>query len=206
MIWCADGLGLSAALIAVGVAEIAKTEISAAYFVPDAKIKAIISSVSAVMLLMVGGCYQPAPCWTMNKPAREDFPAHMIADAHHRHDGEDEAEHGDVDGDEKHQGGDDERAGEGLCPMEAHGRPCGGRAAVMMDGVEDFEDFGCVHPAVGPIKPCVVDGEIGQQAEREIPERHGVEVGIYLRPAMMLPAPCDDPCGRGVDEGAGEAP
>lgn len=47
----------------------------------------------------------------MNEPAGEYFPAHMIANAHNRHDGEDEAEHRDVDRDEEHQGGDDEGAG-----------------------------------------------------------------------------------------------
>lgn len=47
----------------------------------------------------------------MNEPAGEHLPAHMIANAHHRHNGEDEAEHPDVNGDEEHQGGDDESAG-----------------------------------------------------------------------------------------------
>jgi hypothetical protein len=62
------------------------------------------------MFLMVCRCYQPAPCWTMNEPAGEHLPAHMIANPHHRHDGEDKAEHPDVNGDEEDQGGDDESA------------------------------------------------------------------------------------------------
>lgn len=90
--------------------------------------------------------------------------------------------------------------------MEAHRGPCGGRPAVVMHGVEDFEDFGRMHPAVRPVEPCVVDDEIGQQADGEVPQRHGVDISVNLRPAMMLPAPCDDACGRSIDERAGEAP
>lgn len=47
----------------------------------------------------------------MNEPAGEYFPAHMIANPHHRHDGENEAEYPDMDRDAEDQSGDDESAG-----------------------------------------------------------------------------------------------
>src|SRR3546814_10654983 len=59
---------------------------------------------------------------------------------------------------------------------------------------------------VGPIEETVVEQQIEKQADRQIPERPGVDVAIDAGPAMRLPAPGDDAGGQAVARGAGEAP
>jgi hypothetical protein len=141
----------------------------------------------------------------MNEPFGKHFPAHMVAHAHDRHDAKHPCEHANMDGDEENEQRDDEGSGQRFGPVKAHRRPCGGRAAFVMHSVKDFEESRFVHPAVRPIKPCVVDREISKQADRQIPERHGMNIGVNLGPAALLPAPCDDARRRCIDERAGEA-
>src|SRR5690606_33834706 len=81
----------------------AKPDIGAARLVPKAEIETIIPPVSGMMPLVMRCGYQPFPRRSMDQRAREHLPPHMIADAHHRHDREHEAEHRDVDGDQEHQ-------------------------------------------------------------------------------------------------------
>src|SRR3546814_18588590 len=53
---------------------------------------------------------------------------------------------------------------------------------------------------------CSSDLEIDEQAERQIPERIGVNAGIDARPAVRLPPPGDDTRRNPVYRGAREAP
>src|SRR3546814_16792187 len=57
---------------------------------------------------------------------------------------------------------------------------------------------------MGPIEPCVVGEEIDEQAERQIPERLGVNAGIDARPAVRLPPPGADTRRKLVYRGARE--
>lgn len=82
--------------------EIDRIAISAAQAVPVAEIEAIVAAILPVMPLMMACCYQPLSQRSMNDTVGKHFPAHMIADAHHRHDREDEAEQSHVNGDEVH--------------------------------------------------------------------------------------------------------
>ncbi len=76
----------------------------------------------------------------------------------------------------------------------------------MMNGMGGLEDGGPVHPAMRPVEPGVVRDQIEQHRNRPVPERPGVDVGVDLRPAAILPAPGDDPGRHAVDRGGGEAP
>jgi hypothetical protein len=92
----------------------------------------------------------------MNDEAREHFPAHMIGDAHDRHNRQHQPQCADVDRDQKHQSRNDNRPRERFPWVKTHGCPCCWRAAFMVDGMGFFEPPRPVHQAVGPVKPCVV--------------------------------------------------
>src|SRR3546814_15079365 len=70
--------------------------IGAARLVPETEIEAIISPIGGVVPLVMRRRYQPAPRRSMDERARKHLPPHMIADAHHRHDREQESEHSDM--------------------------------------------------------------------------------------------------------------
>ena len=72
--------------------------------------------------------------------------------------------------------------------------------------MRDFEGTRLVHPAVRPVKPCVMSKEIEDGADGEIPERIVADVGVNAGPAVMLPSPCNDPGGNAVNAGAQQAP
>src|SRR3546814_9013185 len=108
----------------------------------------------------------------------------MIADAHHRHDRKHETEHPDMDRDEEDERGDDDRAGYRLQRVKAHRRPGGRRAARVVDRMGAPKQARPVHPAMGPIEPCVVGEEIDEQAERQIPERRSEEHTSELQSLM----------------------
>src|SRR3546814_1264552 len=116
----------------------------------------------------------------------------MIADAHHRHDRKHETEHPDMDRDEEDERGDDDRAGYRLQRVKAHRRPGGRRAARVVDRMGEPKPARPVHPAMGTIEPCVVGEEIDEKAERQIPERIGVNARIDTRPPLRLPPPRSD--------------
>ena len=111
-----------------------------------------------------------------------------------------------MDGDEEHQRRDHHRAGQRLPGVEAHRRPGRGWAAGMMHRMGDAKQLGPMHPAVRPVEPGVMGGEIEQHRQRQIPERHRRDIGVDARPAMRLPTPGDHARGHAVDERRGQRP
>ena len=139
-------------------------------------------------------------------PGREDLPAHVIGHTHNRHDRQDQAKRADLNGNCEDQQRNHDRARQRLAPMEAHRRPGGGRAAGMVDGVIASEQRRHVHRPVRPVEPGVVQEQVQEHRDRQIPERIGVDIGIDARPAFGLPSPGDDAGGDPVDRRRGEAP
>ncbi len=117
-----------------------------------------------MMLLMMRRRYQAFTEPSMNDSTRKYFPAHMIGDAHDRHYRQHQPQCADMDRDQKHQRRNDNRAGERLPWVKAHGRPSGWRAALMVDGMGRFEPPRPMHQPVGPVKPSVM-GEQVKKAE-----------------------------------------
>src|SRR3546814_19900512 len=76
----------------------------------------------------------------------------------------------------------------------------------MVHRMGEAEPARAMEQPVGPIEETVVEQQIEKQADRQIPERPGVDVAIDAGPAMRLPAPGDDAGGQAVDRGDGEAP
>ena len=76
----------------------------------------------------------------------------------------------------------------------------------MMDRMIGAKRLGLVHPAVGPIKPCVMKEEIGEQRNRHPPQRISGRIGVDSRPATLLPAPCDHPGGHAINRRRSKAP
>src|SRR3546814_17958318 len=72
-------------------------------------IEAIISPIGGVVPLVMRRRYQPPPRRSMDERARKHLPPHMIADAHHRHDREPDAEHRELDRDQAAKRGNNER-------------------------------------------------------------------------------------------------
>ena len=142
----------------------------------------------------------------MDNGGRKHLPPHMIGDPHQRHDGKHPSQRADVDRDQKHQCGDDHRTGERFPRMEAHRRPGSRRLTRMVDRVGDPEWGRPVHPAVSPVKPCVVRNEEEQHGNRQPPQRKIMRVAINPRPAARLPAPRHNPRWHTIDRCRGEAP
>ena len=130
----------------------------------------------------------------------------MIGDAHDRHDAQHAAQCRDMDRDQEHECGDDYCPGQCLPGVKAHCGPGGGGAAGVVDGVGGAEPEGAVHQAVGPVKPGVVQREIKQDREGDIPKRLRVHVSIDPRPAPVLPSPGEDARWHAVNRGGGERP
>ena len=74
-----------------------------------------------------------------------------------------------MDGDDENQQRDNDRAGQRLARVKAHGRPRGGIAAGVVDGVHPLEEARRMHRPVRPVKPRIVREEIQQHRERRIP-------------------------------------
>jgi hypothetical protein len=86
----------------------------------------------------------------------------MIGDAHKRHDRKHNRQCADMHGDDEDEGGDEYSAGYRFPWVKAHRRPCGRRAAGVMNGVRQFERARAVHAAVSPVEPTVVQQERDQ--------------------------------------------
>ena len=145
------------------------------------------------------GCYQPIPYAGMNKPPGKHFPAHVIGYAHQRHDAQNQRQHADVHGYEKHQRGDHDGTGQGLDRVETHCGPRGGWAAGMVYGMGDAEPLGPVHPAMCPVEPGVMREEVEEQRKRQVPQRVGGQIGVDHRPPPFLPAPGHYSCRHAVN-------
>ncbi len=149
---------------------------------------------------------QPPTDWPRHHPARKHFPPHMVANPHNGHHREYKCQRSDMHRDHENERGNNHCAGERLPRVEAHRRPSGGRTAGVMNGVGDAEGGGCVHPAVGPVKPRIMSEKGEEDREWQIPKRIGADIGVDQRPAPVLPAPRDDPGRYAVDRRTGEAP
>ena len=159
-----------------------------------------------MMALVMAGGDGPAAQRPLGPPARKHFPAHMVGDAHQRHDAQHQTQHRDMDRHQEHQRRDHHRAGQRLDRVEAHRRPGGWRAAVMMHGMGDPEPFGLMHPAMRPVKPCVMREQIDEQRYRQIPERIGCHIAIDRGPSAFLPAPHHHARRDAIDGSAIERP
>ena len=62
----------------------------------------------------------------------------------------------------------------------------------MMNGMRGAKPPWPVHQSVGPIKPCVMREKERENRQRQIPERICADIRINLRPARILPAPCNN--------------
>jgi hypothetical protein len=159
-----------------------------------------------MMPLMMTCRDQPCPQRPPPHPGREYLPAHMIGNPHNRHDRQHQAQRGDMNGNYEDQQRNHDRAGQRLAPMEAHRRPGGGWAAGMVDGVIAAEQRRHVHRPVRPVEPGVVQEQVEEHRDRQVPERPGMDIGIDARPAFRLPSPGDDAGGDAVDRRRGQAP
>lgn len=154
---------------------------------------------------MAGG-YQPLACPALNEPLRKHLPPHVVGDAHDGHDGENGEQRADMDRHEQHEQRNDDGAGQRFPRVEAHGGPGGRRVAGVVDGVGDAVDRGPVHPAMGPVEPCVVEREVGEHRGWEPPQGIVGHVGVDAGPAMLLPPPRDDAGGDAVKESGRQRP
>jgi hypothetical protein len=147
------------------------------------------------------GCrYHPAPCQAMNEPRRKHLPAHMVAGPHERHD----EQHGEYDANvqrqDEHQSGNDDRAGKRFPRMKAHRSPGRGRAAGMVHPMDRPEEQGVMHRPVRPVEPRVVYRQAQQERDRQPPKRIVAGILVYPGPAQFTPTPGDKPCRRSVDD------
>ena len=158
------------------------------------------------MFLMMGRRDDPLTHAPMHHGFGKHLPPHMVANPHEGHDGEDDRQGRHMNGNNEHKRWNNNRARHGLPRMKAHRRPGRWRAAVMMHGMGNSEQPGLVHPAMRPIKPCVVGEKKEQDGNGQIPERIVDRVGVYLRPTLRLPAPSDDASWHTIDAGRSQAP
>ena len=184
----------------------AQPSIGAAQPIPDAEIEAIIAAIVAVMALVMRRGNQPAPGRAIDDRPRKHLPAHMVGDAHDRHDRQQRGKRAPVQRHRQHQRGDHHRAGQRFPWMEAHRRPGGRWPAGVMHRVRDAERLGPVHPAVRPVEPCIVREQAERERHRPPPERPSMEIGIDARPAVRAPAPGEDARRDTVDRRRGQAP
>ena len=75
-----------------------------------------------------------------------------------------------------------------------------------MNRVRQFEPIGLVHQAVRPVKPSVMDEEIDEDRQWQIPQRIIAGVLINPSPPPILPRPHDKACWHPVNRGTGERP
>ena len=142
----------------------------------------------------------------MNEGPRKDFPAHMIGHAHHGHDQENHSQHPGVDWHRKHQRGNEQAHDNRFNRVKIHRRPGRGRTAGVVHGMDRLEHARAVHPAVGPVKPGIVEREVDEQRKRHPPQRIGLRIGVNPGPAALLPAPHDHACRHAVDRRRGKTP
>src|SRR4051812_30405773 len=93
---------------------------------------------------------------------------------------------------EEHECGNDNGTGERLPRMKAHRGPRSRRATGMMYGMSGAEQPGAVHPAMGPVEPCVVRKKKSKDRQRHVQERKAMHVSVDPRPPAPLPPPRDD--------------
>ena len=155
----------------------------------------------------MAGCYQPTSQRGMNETAREHLPPHVIGHAHDRRDGQHHPQHRQMDRHNEREQRHNNRSADRFDRVEAHRSPCGGRAAVMVDSMGKPEQaWIMVHRAVAPIKPAVLNKQIDEDRNRQIPKRVGRPINVKQRPIVMAPQPKDDACRCAVNECGDQRP
>ena len=180
--------------------------VRAATLVPEAEIQPVIAGVALVMRLVVAGGDDMAAEPAVDPAGGEHLPAHVIGDAHHRGDGEDDAERGPVDRDDEGQRRDQQRAGQRLPGMKRHRRPGGRRLGGMVDGVDGLEQPRPVHPAVRPVKPGVVEEQVERDAGQPPQRGAKAEISGDRGETEEAPAGEHDACGDAVNHGGKQRP
>ncbi len=158
------------------------------------------------MFLMMGRRDHPLTQWPMHHRFGKHLPAHMVANPHDGHDGENHSQRHNMNGNDEHKRWNNNRPGHRLPRMKAHRRPGRWGAAVMMHGMGNAEQPRLMHPAMRPVKPCIMGQQKEQDRNGQIPERIVRRTGVYLRPTLGLPAPGHDACGRPINAGRSKAP
>ena len=100
--------------------------------------------------------YQPAPCYPLDYEPRENLPAHVICHPHYRHNGQNDSQSENVYGDEENEQRYENRQCQRFNRVEAHRRPGGGWPARMVHGMGNPKNPWTVHPAMRPVKPCIL--------------------------------------------------
>src|SRR3546814_5930983 len=80
-----------------------------------------------------------------------------------------------MDRDQEDKRGNDDRARDRLDRVKAHRRPRSRRSAFMVHRMGEAEPARAMEQPVGPIEETVVEQQIEKQADRQIPERPGVD-------------------------------
>ena len=158
------------------------------------------------MFLMMGRRDDPLTQWPMHHRFGKHLPTHMVANPHEGHDGEDHGQRGNMNGNDEHKCGNNNRPRHCLPRVKAHRRPGCWGAAVMMHGMGNAEQPGLMHPAMRPVKPCIMGQQKEQDRNGQIPERIVRRVSVYLRPTLRLPAPSHHACGRAINAGRRKTP
>src|SRR6056297_962206 len=101
-----------------------KAAIRPAHSIPEAEIQSVIASIILMMLLVMAGGYHPTSQRGMNETTRKHFPPHVIGHAHDSRHTKNQAQHGNMYGDQKHKHRNYNRAAYAFYRMEAHRGPC----------------------------------------------------------------------------------
>lgn len=84
------------------------------------------------------------------------------------------------------------RAANRLNRVKTHCCPGSWRPTFMMNSMSELKPAAQVKQSVGPIKPGVMQEQIDQQRDRQIPKRIKADIHVNLCPTPILPAPCDN--------------
>ena len=161
-----------------------------------------------MMPLMMTCRDQPAACYPFNYEPRENFPAHVICHAHYRHNGQNDSQSADMNGDEENEQWNHDRERSALRPDESSSRPR--RSAVGCRGERHGRGGTtrgrCIQP-VRPVKPRIVrETDRGISTAARYHKGKAGDIGVDQRPAMIVPTPGDDAGGNAVNRRAQERP
>ena len=92
-----------------------------------------------MMAVMVTGGNEPRARPALDQEAGKQLPAHVIGNAHHGHDGQDQKQPPIMDRDQEDEQWDHKGPGDRFDGVEAHGCPGGRRPAGMMNSMSSPE-------------------------------------------------------------------
>ncbi len=99
----------------------------------------------------------------------------------------------------EHQKGYDNCPANRLNRVKTHCCPGSWRAALMMNRMSELKPAAQVKQSVGPIEPGVMQEQIDQKRNWQIPKRIQTNIHVNLCPTRILPAPCDNTGRNSVD-------